>query len=179
MNKLTLPIEPGKRYVRRDGAVVTALMLHNHDFLSMSDGGIVWADCGVRSKRGGEHPFDLIADADADADQPHIHAENMRLYAEDAARTDEPWLLWESQDEELGHSWATETFNPTWSLNRQYRRKPTKEKQWVNLYLHSGGELTHGDTHFTKDSADKWRQECEGHPDTYRFLQQIEFEVDV
>ena len=57
----------------------------------------------------------------------HIHAENMRLYAEDALTTDEPWLLWQWKDN-LGlwrnfdsHSL---TIHPSWYPEVEYRRKP-------------------------------------------------------
>lgn len=52
----------------------------------------------------------------------HVHAENMRLYAEDAAKTDEPWTLWQS-DNGLGE-WIDQKRHPSWLIEANYRRKP-------------------------------------------------------
>ena len=52
----------------------------------------------------------------------HIHAENMRLYAEDATKTDKPWELWEFKS--LGmEDWQTLESNPTWGFATEYRRE--------------------------------------------------------
>lgn len=53
----------------------------------------------------------------------HIHAENMKLYAQDAAETDRPWLRWEFNDGD--GSWLPQDCdNPRWFADFQYRRKP-------------------------------------------------------
>ena len=51
----------------------------------------------------------------------HPHAENMKLYAEDAMTTNEPWKLWEKC---VYGDWYTLVRNPDWDDTRQYRRKP-------------------------------------------------------
>ena len=52
----------------------------------------------------------------------HIHAENMRLYAEDATKTAKPWELWEFIS--LGmEDWQTLNSSPTWGFATEYRRK--------------------------------------------------------
>lgn len=51
----------------------------------------------------------------------HPHAENMKLYAEDAITTNEPWKLWEVN--RYG-KWRPLSKNPEWGTDRQYRRKP-------------------------------------------------------
>ena len=52
----------------------------------------------------------------------HVHAENMRLYAEDAAETAEPWLRWESASQ--NGSWASLRVHPAWYSDMRYRRRP-------------------------------------------------------
>ena len=51
----------------------------------------------------------------------HFHAENMKLYAEDAMTTNEPWKLWEVW---VYDEWNPLSKNPEWGTDRLYRRKP-------------------------------------------------------
>lgn len=51
----------------------------------------------------------------------HPHAENMKLYAEDAMTTNEPWKLWEVC---IYDEWNPLSKNPEWGTDRLYRRKP-------------------------------------------------------
>ncbi|MDR2880862.1 MAG: hypothetical protein LBV29_03035 [Azoarcus sp.] len=51
----------------------------------------------------------------------HPHAENMRLYAEDAAETDKPWIRWECG---FISTWEDLTRHPQWDIACMYRRKP-------------------------------------------------------
>ena len=51
----------------------------------------------------------------------HPHAENMKLYAEDAMTTNEPWKLWEVNTH---GKWQPLSKNPELGTDRQYRRKP-------------------------------------------------------
>lgn len=53
----------------------------------------------------------------------HPHAELMKKYAEDAARYDEPWTLWEFK---RNKGWGTFKNNPLWDPNGTYRRKVEK-----------------------------------------------------
>ena len=50
----------------------------------------------------------------------HVHAESMRLYAEDACQTTEPWTRWEFSED---GNWRDCFFSPLWVKNHQYRRK--------------------------------------------------------
>lgn len=52
----------------------------------------------------------------------HKHAENMRLYAQDAAETDKPWERWEF--EVKSGVWCNLSEHPAWLENKNYRRKP-------------------------------------------------------
>ena len=52
----------------------------------------------------------------------HKHAENMRLYAQDAAETDTPWERWEFKTD--WDTWVELSKNPSWFEDRKYRRKP-------------------------------------------------------
>ena len=51
----------------------------------------------------------------------HPHAENMKLYAEDAMTTNEPWELWEVN---IHGKWRPLSKNPEWGTDRLYRSKP-------------------------------------------------------
>ena len=51
----------------------------------------------------------------------HLHAENMKLYAEDATVNEKPWELWEFFE---NNSWCPCSEHPEWNVFRQYRRKP-------------------------------------------------------
>ena len=51
----------------------------------------------------------------------HIHAESMRQYAEDAMKTEEPWLLWEYRAE---GKWKQCASHPSWAKSVPFRRKP-------------------------------------------------------
>ena len=53
----------------------------------------------------------------------HPHAELMAQYAEDAAKTDKPWLLWEYL-KPAGVAWIDCQHNPCWISDRNYRRIP-------------------------------------------------------
>ena len=60
----------------------------------------------------------------------HIHAENMRLYAEDATKTDKPWELWEFIS--LGmEDYQTLESNPNWGFDTEYRRVVKEPDQLV------------------------------------------------
>ena len=61
----------------------------------------------------------------------HKHAENMRLYAQDAAETDRPWERWEWLDN-ANNTWCPCSHTPIWEGNAKYRRKP----QVINVGRH-------------------------------------------
>ena len=54
----------------------------------------------------------------------HIHAESMKLYAEDAAETEKPWERWQTRMEEEV-DWISLTVHPSWYTDQEFRRKPT------------------------------------------------------
>lgn len=63
----------------------------------------------------------------------HKHHELMALYAEDAAKTDTPWLLWEKRLLGLAEEWEVCESNPAWALIAEYRRAPKR----INIGGHS------------------------------------------
>ncbi len=78
----------------------------------------------------------------------HIHAENMRLYAEDAMETDKPWERWESRDD-VSLKWWTLQYNPYWDTEIQYRRKPSTIKvNGFDVPEPVRGRLKHGALYF-------------------------------
>lgn len=117
---LTLPIVVGKRYVRRDGAVVTVQSSINGT-ATIGECAAVFCTTGRANLDDGPATSqDLVADyVEATA---HPHAASMALYAQDAAETSEPWLRWEYTDAE--HPWRTMGGHPGWILDTKYRRKP-------------------------------------------------------
>lgn len=52
---------------------------------------------------------------------PHKHAASMLKYAEDAAKTDAPWRLWEQRDL-MADKWVVLENHPRWLIETQYRR---------------------------------------------------------
>ena len=59
----------------------------------------------------------------------HPHAENMRLYAEDAAETETPWERWEVQYSGVTDHWYSLMDEPAWAKQNAYRRKPNIVKR--------------------------------------------------
>jgi len=124
---LTLPIQIGKKYVRRDGVVVpvtsaistkiVVAKLDERNYYSLGDTGVSCTAGGVRSYE----CFDLIADAE-EKPAGHPHAALMLLYAQDWAETDSPWLRWQCANNQ--GDWLTLETHPLWNAESQYRRKP-------------------------------------------------------
>ncbi|WP_387692945.1 hypothetical protein [Photorhabdus sp. RM71S] len=54
----------------------------------------------------------------------HVHAELMLQYAQDALRTNKPWLLWQTGN---GDDWYDLNDHPIWNKYYEYRRKPETE----------------------------------------------------
>lgn len=54
----------------------------------------------------------------------HVHAELMALYAEDAAKVNDPWTRWAAQGRTRSFTtaWFRLTSNPTWDTEVKYRR---------------------------------------------------------
>ena len=52
----------------------------------------------------------------------HKHAGKMLEYANDAKKSDQPWLLWQVKRD---GQWLPMRYNPSWDVHYQYRRRPT------------------------------------------------------
>lgn len=140
MNKLTLPIEAGKKYIRRDGKIAIPTE-SRHDDMLLIDG-----VTHIFSKTGGsgtspytQYNHDLVEDYIEDtAPVPvtgHIHAASMLLYAQDAAETDTPWSRWEYMDTSYPELFMVCIANPKWFTNMKYRRK-TVAPVFININGH-------------------------------------------
>lgn len=67
----------------------------------------------------------------------HQHAENMRLYAEDAAECERPWERWEWRRD--GDEWSPCGIFMAWDTSCEYRRKRRP------IYIIEGREVFEGD----------------------------------
>lgn len=142
---LTLPIVIDKRYMRRDGFVITARPPH-HNFsnrcvyVGTSSDDVQPVDhlhvhiAHGRVHAGDTNPTDLVADYVETRTPPapavpaapftaHPHAALMALYAQDAAESYAPWERWEYRNSPLAE-WAPHSEHPRWFTNCEYRRKP-------------------------------------------------------
>lgn len=134
MQKLTLPIQVGKKYIRRDGEVVVAKLPYKNKspacvFIGTGEvhedmRGVehAWTDNGLIHDKHRPNPRDLVADYVEVTG--HVHAELMAEYAKDAAKSTEPWKGWEITDSFEPTSWVSCVCNPGWNLGSNYRRKP-------------------------------------------------------
>ena len=133
MQKLTLPLEVGKKYVCRDGTIVDCYAKAGPGWQSglvhicVADKpaqfkGTIWQDTGSNGKSGKEFRNDVIADYVEVTG--HVHAELMAEYAKDAAKSTEPWKDWEMTDSFDTTSWISCTGHPGWISVLNYRRKP-------------------------------------------------------
>ena len=133
---LTLPIQVGKQYVRRDGAVVTIRVGPTHYEPSKNNG--EWLLAGAPGEDEKNYSFyiasetglvspnqqpgsaqDLIADHIPATGHPH--AALMAQYAADACETAEPWLRW--QFSEADDDWHNCGKHPEWRADYSYRHK--------------------------------------------------------
>jgi hypothetical protein len=138
--KITLPIVVGKKYVRRDGVVVTVTGTRAEGIVALTDSNApfsdIYASNGCACSPNMARPSDLVADyVEPAAEQPkpagHPHAASMLLYAQDAAETDKPWERWQVARPGPSPKWFgfdavegdAEAF-PTWDVACIYRRKP-------------------------------------------------------
>lgn len=130
MQKLTLPIVVGKKYVRRDGEVITAQQDDTHEAtVEVGGGHLVWKENGKRY-RGCLADKLAVIDLVSDYIEPstaHPHAEAMMEYARDAATMADPWKNWELRySNEVHEKWHDCKSNPLWNSTYQYRRKQPK-----------------------------------------------------
>lgn len=165
MTKLTLPIELGKQYVRRDGKVVTAsqaqLQLVPAQVCVAAPGEdataqrhVIATTGRVYALRGSESPYDLVADY---IEQPkgHPHAENMAEYAKDAATNIQPWTLWEFKACS-NVLWRPCIAHPKWDSQCEYRRKPPPPKfveRYSAVCLMPAGSVYVAEGRINKQSA--------------------------
>ena len=125
---LTLPIQIGKKYVRRDGQVVEVVDQRAGKLISISNAARgdreVYTSTGRAFELDRAHPIDLVADY-VEPTKGHPHAGLMMQYAMDAAETDKPWERWEFDKTVRGElAWAPCVDHPRWYTKNQYRRKP-------------------------------------------------------
>lgn len=122
--KLTLPIQVGKKYIRRDGQVVTTTPGVGLKTVGVGDGNFVWEEHGkVWLNNQDTAPADLIADYIEPA--AHPHAEAMMEYAKDAAKNIAPWVNWEYYIPGI-QDWDNLHDHPAWDVDYKYRRKQPK-----------------------------------------------------
>lgn len=129
--KLTLPIQVGKKYIRRDGAVAEITPTEYEDTVE-SNGDRIWKANGKVLRHGAcQYPEDIVADyveiseSIPNSKQAHPHAELMMEYAKDAATMAEPWVNWE-YNTGAWREWRDLTKNPDWFPRTAYRRKQPK-----------------------------------------------------
>lgn len=157
---LTLPIEIGKKYIRRDGKVVTArepnerfvnfrsIVYVGDDEVSNTNGiEHCWRDTGLVSQSSSEYPMDLVADYT----ESHIHANSMLEYAKDAMIMKKPWLNWEVKSIDFP-DWKSLPHHPSWAEESIYRRKSkTVLINGVEVSRGISTKLNEGDTCYISD----------------------------
>lgn len=128
-NKLTLPLQVGKKYVNRTGEIhevkATDPMYWHKDVVLFKQRGI-WADTGKFTQKEENHDYDIIADF-VEAPQTskvtgHKHALLMLEYAKDALSNEKPWEDWEFRASG-GSNWSSLTSHPDWYAATEYLRK--------------------------------------------------------
>lgn len=70
----------------------------------------------------------------AEQTNPHPHAESMKLYAEDATKSDKPWLNWQVMC--VDDFWVDCCAHPGWDRYAKYRRKPKMITKWCIVWMH-------------------------------------------
>lgn len=98
------------------------------DYLSISKPNIQVSDWKSRVVDLKTHDYKivdglLIAVTKEDKDMAHVHAEKMKQYAEDAAKHNKPWELWQFKCDGTSDWWDF-IDNPVWDVNTEYERKP-------------------------------------------------------
>lgn len=174
MTKLTLPIEIGKKYVRRDGQVVTA-RYHGGGYDGRKaiwpgdeDRSAVWQDNG-RVWDCSPDDMDLVSDYQEPA-KGHPHAEKMAEFAQDARETDRPWERWEASNDD-GKNWYPmshmDGFIADWAYRRKATITPDPHAASMLLYAQDAAETDKAWMRWEFRSyirlEDEWRT-CAGHP---------------
>lgn len=77
----------------------------------------------------------------------HKHSDLMLLYAQDAAKTDKPWKLWEWCLTKGNSFWIPLEDHPTWASTVMYRRR-IPEKTDLEKYGIEKGDVWHNDLGF-------------------------------
>lgn len=131
MTTLTLPIVVGKKYVRRDGKVITAKYAQECSYWAALVEGdnvtalnTVYLATGLVFGESDHDPFDLVSDYIEPA-KGHPHAALMMEFAKDAAECETPCAGWQWKRVEESGWRDCEDMMPTWSSWLDYRRKPT------------------------------------------------------
>jgi len=132
-DKLTLPVQVGKKYMSRtgDACIAEDTLLRGSIVVRRVRDGARWVvreDDGAYMQRiTSTHSHDLVADHNPPATYIPAtacpHADLMAEYAKDAATCAEPWLLWEcaGKGEKV---WRTLGTHPGWDEHICYRRRP-------------------------------------------------------
>ena len=106
----------------------------------------------------------------------HPHAENMKLFAEDAMKTDKPWELWEVKASK--DMWTQCSDYPVWIVGLQYRRKPEKKPDVV-YYINALPRWLSVTQHSTLESALKAAKDyCESRNANYLTVLDLIFDGD-
>lgn len=65
----------------------------------------------------------------------HVHYELMKLYLEDAAVSEAPWMRWEhrAENKRSPRMWSECANNPSWHPDMEYRRKTMKKVNGVDV----------------------------------------------
>lgn len=126
MNKLTLPIQAGKKYIQRDGKMTTPTESSHGDLLLIDGITHIFSSTGKSNNIDYiNYTHDLVADyIEQVAVTGHIHAASMLLYAQDAAETDKPWERWEFDDTQGRVPFIDLNGHPQWNDTSEYQRKP-------------------------------------------------------
>lgn len=182
---LTLPIVVGKKYVRRDGVVVTASEPGKHYAKTLPRSFVCVAQ-GEENRESGrynafasngrilpvstsDHEMDLVADHVEPA-KGHPHAALMMEFAKDAAEGETPWDRWQC-DFGVG-KWGLLDEVPRWAEEYQYRRAPMTiadpHAESMKLYAEDAAETDKAWQRWEKKpknyEGDLWRA-CFQHPE--------------
>lgn len=98
-------------------------------------------------------PSESIELVNADKKQ-HIHANSMKMYSEDAMETDEPWELWEYNND-TQERWYKMSSHPGWYKDFKYRRKQKTIKIGeFDVPEPVRNPLDKGETYYIADTSD-------------------------
>ena len=125
--KLTLPIQVGKKYVSRIGKVIEIARINANIANSIDSSNAIWAQTGTVWLDGSVRRNEDLVEDYIEPVTAHPHAEAMLEYAKDAAVMTKPWKNWEVQYRESDAvGWHDCIDHPAWTTGYNYRRKQPK-----------------------------------------------------